>query len=95
MVKEFFLSPSISRPMPGMRDYIIVNENGGKEKAQKQLMLCSLKESYLLFKELYPDKKIGFGNFVGNRPPNTVFPGTSGTHNVCVCKIHQVITSEI
>ena len=49
----------------------------------------NLNEGFQLFKERYPDKKIGFNKFSKLRPKQAVLAGASGTHTVCVCLIHQ------
>ena len=66
-----------------------VCENGIKVKKQKHLVLMNLNEGFQLFKERYPDKKIGFNKFSELRPKQAVLAGASGTHTVCVCLIHQ------
>ena len=42
-----------------------------------------------LFKEKHPLVKIGFSKFCSLRPKWCVIAGSSGTHSVCVCTIHQ------
>ena len=44
---------------------------------------------YTAFKDKYPTKKIGFSTFCTLRPKWCVGAGSSGTHSVCVCTIHQ------
>lgn len=75
--------------MPGMRDFVTIRRNGQKERLQKRLVLCNLKELYTCFKDSNPDVKVGFSKFAMLRPTNCVLAGASGTHSVCVCKIHQ------
>ena len=58
---------------------------------QKRLILGNLKEVYQQFKEKYPMVKVGFSKFAELRPRNCVLAGTSGTHAVCVCTIHQTV----
>ena len=41
------------------------------------------------FKEKYPNVKLGFSKFCTFRPKWCVLAGSSGTHSVCVCSIHQ------
>jgi len=51
-VIEFYHSSDISREMPGMKDYVSVKGvDGHREKKQKHLILCNLKEAYRYFKE--------------------------------------------
>lgn len=88
-VEEFYLSEEISRIMPGKKDTISVFVDGSRKAIQKHLILCNLKEAYAQFKEKNPAAKIGFSKFAELRPKQCVLPGSSGTHSVCVCTIHQ------
>ena len=91
MIKEitnFYASDEISRLMPGKKDCVSVIVEGKREKIQKRLILCNLKECYEKFKEQC-GIKIGFSKFASLRPKNIILPGGSGTHSVCVCAIHQ------
>ena len=69
-----------------MKDRISV---GKKQYEQKRLILCTLKELYLAFKESNPEVKVGFSKFCTLRPKWCVGAGSSGSHSVCVCTIHQ------
>ena len=89
-VHTFFWSDSISRTMPGKKDFLSVKGADGKRvHRQKRLVLCNLKEAYREFKLCHPDMKIGFTKFSLLRPKECVLAGASGTHSVCVCTIHQ------
>lgn len=88
-IKSFFNDDNISRCLPGKKDCITITELGVKTKVQKRLLLCNLKEAFALFKEKYPNKKIGISKFCELRPKNIILAGASGSHNVCVCAIHQ------
>ena len=72
--------------MPGKKDFVSIKKNVHK---QKRLLLCNLNELYALFKEQNPEVKIGFSKFCTLRPKWCVTVGSSGTHSVCVCTIHQ------
>lgn len=90
IVRNFFYSPEISREMPGLKDYISVKKSDGcREKKQKHLVLCNLKEAFQNFKSEHPTLKIGFSKFAELRPKECVLAGSSGTHSVCVCTKHQ------
>lgn len=56
---------------------------------QKRLVLCNLKELYEEYKNKFPNNKVGFSKFASLRPKNCILAGSSGTHSVCVCAIHQ------
>ena len=40
-VKAFYRSDDISRVIPGKKDFVSVNVNGGRVHAQKRLVLCN------------------------------------------------------
>ena len=56
---------------------------------QKHLLLCNLKELYTAFKSLLPYTRISLSKFCSLRPKWCVTVGSSGSHSVCVCAIHQ------
>ena len=89
LVSEFYESDEVSRMMPGKKDFVSVKQGEKRVHVQKRLVLSNLKEAYLLFKEKFPDDKIGFSKFAELRPKHCVLAGASGTHSVCVCTIHQ------
>jgi hypothetical protein len=88
-VRAFYRGDTISRAMPGMKDYVSVTVDGKRRHVQKHLVLCNLKEAFALFKEKHLEHKIGFSKFAELRPKECVLAGASGTHSVCVCTIHQ------
>ena len=90
LVQAFYYHDDISRVMPGKKDFVSVrNEKGEKEHRQKRLVLCNLREAYKQFKTQHPDVKVGFSKFAELRPKECVLAGSTGTHSVCVCVIHQ------
>ncbi|KAJ8672245.1 hypothetical protein QAD02_003504 [Eretmocerus hayati] len=89
MIEDSYSSDDMSRIQPGKNDYVSVLINGNKVERQKRLLLCNLKECYQSFKDGYPEISVGFSRFAEARPPNVILAGASGTHTVCVCKIHQ------
>lgn len=87
---QFYNSDDVSRLMPGKKDFVSVKTNdSGRIHVQKRLVLGNLKELYDLFKNKFPNEKIGFSKFAELRPKHCVLAGGSGTHSVCVCTIHQ------
>lgn len=89
VVKMFYESDDVSRCLPGCKDYVSITENGVKVKKTKRLLLGNLREVYALFKEKHEGITIGISKFCELRPKNVVLADASGSHNVCVCKIHQ------
>jgi len=86
LVRKFYQDDQYSRLMPGKKDCISLGKNVYE---QKRLILCNLDELYAVFKEVYPDVKVGFSKFCYLRPKWCVIAGSSGTHAICVCVIHQ------
>jgi len=89
LVKSFYNSEDISRIMPGKKDYVSVKVDDKRFHVQKRLVLGNLKELHSEFQQKYPDVKVGFSKFAELRPKHCVLAGSSGTHAVCVCTIHQ------
>lgn len=85
-VISFYEEDDNSRVCPGKKDFVSL---GQKKYKQKRLILFSLNELFVNFKQKYPQHKIGRSAFCSLRPKWCVLPGSSGTHNVCVCKYHQ------
>lgn len=81
----------ISRPCPGIRDYVIKCEaNGEKQKIQRRLILMNLHEAYELYKKQNKFDKIGISKFEALRPKHCVVAGsTHGIHSTCTCLHHQ------
>ncbi len=86
-IKEFYESDEISRQMPGKKDCVTMDVNGKKEKVQKRLILCNLKEAYERFED-ESNIQVGFSKFASLRPKNVVLPSGSGTHSV-LCIYHS------
>lgn len=90
IVENFYNDDEISATMPGKKDVIVFrDEHGKRTELQKRLLLGTLKELYVLFKERHSDLKIGFTKFSLLRPRECVFARSCGTHTVCVCTTHQ------
>lgn len=85
-VINFFESDEYSRALSGMKDKVSIAKNKYKSK---RLLLGNLNELYASFKFDYAETKISFSKFCKLRPKWCVLAGASGTHNVCVCEIHQ------
>lgn len=89
LIIDSYLSEEVSRPMPGKNDYKSVNEGGVRVHKQKRLLLLTNREHYVLFCEKHPDVKVSPIKFGSLRPPECIPVTSAGTHNVCVCAIHQ------
>lgn len=62
-IKNFYESEEISRHMPGKKYFISVKINGKREHVQKKLILGNLRELFTLFKDKFPQIKVGFSKF--------------------------------
>ena len=62
---------------------------GYGRREQKKLVLCSLKELFLICKEYCPVDKIGLSLFCSLRPKYCVLSGSPGAHTMCLCINHQ------
>ena len=88
-VKNFYENDENSRMLPGKKDVVSAKVDGKRVLIQKRLLLNDLKSLYALFKEKNPSLEVGFSTFAKLRPINCIYAGASGTHNVCVCTIHE------
>ena len=82
LVQSFYESNEVNRMMPGCKDFVSVRKAGQRVHIQKRLISSNLKETYYLFKEKYPDKKIGFSNFADVYPKHCF--SWSKWHTFCV-----------
>ena len=85
------LMMSCSHIMPEKKDFKTVENKGKCEHIKRRLVLRDLRGVYHEFKERIPHCKIGVSKFVELRSKRCVLAGTSGTHSVCVCTIHQSV----
>lgn len=92
LVLMFFDNDDYSRAMPGINDYVSEFVNGKRVRVQKRLLMMSLKECFLSFKETHPGITIGFSSFASLRPKHCQLLNSNGLHNVCVCTSHDNVT---
>ena len=85
----YYRSDHVSRPCPGMNDFVIVRGNGEKVKTPKRLLLYNLREIHQQFLEENPEVKIGLAKFSSQRPQECIFPNCKGVHSSCTCIYHQ------
>lgn len=86
----FYERDDISAVMPGKKDTISVRgDDGQKQLVQKRLLRANLKIIFFKFQNEFADIKISFSKFATFRPRNCVLAGSSGTHAVCVCPLHE------
>ena len=83
-VVDFYLNDENSRMLPGKKDCLSIRTENGKQKMQKQLVLCNLSELFAKWKSDPQNERIGFSTFATLRPKWCVLAGAAGTHTVCV-----------
>jgi len=88
-VQDFYRDDSVSRILPGAKDYVSVRVGDKREHRQKRLILINLNELYTLFRHNYTEAKIGLSKFCQLRPKECITVVARGTHSVYVCTIHQ------
>ena len=89
LVKQFYNSDIVSCMLPGRRDCItIAGENGTKEKEQKKILLMTVMEAFQIFKQEYPEIKVGKSNFASLRPSH-VLPASETDYTVCCCRYYE------
>lgn len=88
-VINFYQNDVNSRMMPNKKDKVVVRFDGEKKEEQKRLLLNDIKNLHNQFKKEFPAHPIGLTKFAELRPKWCVLAGSAGTHNVCVCTIHQ------
>ncbi|KAJ8672151.1 hypothetical protein QAD02_003410 [Eretmocerus hayati] len=89
LIEDFYTSDDKSRIQPEKNDYVPVLINRERVRIQERLHSCNLKECYQNFKDEHSEVSVGFSRFAEARPPYVILAGATGTHTVCVCKIHQ------
>lgn len=88
-VRDFYQCDRNSRIMANKKDTVTVKKNEETIKVQKRLLLSDIKVLHSQFQEQHPEFPIGLTKFAELRPKNCVCAGSSGTHSVCVCVIHE------
>lgn len=84
-VKNFFLSPEISREVPNKRETVKVRKDGQKEILQKHVMTMTLEEAYKEYKLRNPGRKIGLTSFSKLKPVN-VKKVSETSRRSCLCQ---------
>ena len=95
-IKSFYDRDEVSRMCPGMRDRVIERDGEGKKVyVQKRLLLGTMREMFVLYKQDESNPRVGFSTFATLRPRHCVLAGSPGTHNVCVCTYHQNVKLQL
>lgn len=84
-VDEFFNRDTISRQLPGKKDFVSVKkEDGANEKVQKRLMLMTISEAFQEFIKTHTDCKLSQSKFFKLKPKNIDIVSKT-PHNMCCC----------
>lgn len=92
LINDFYLNDENTYTCPGKREYVSTyDENGKKVFIQKKLLLYTVHDLYLKFKNEYSgDEKIpSFSYFMSLKPVECIHAGDPGSHKICVCDQHQ------
>lgn len=88
-VDGFFNNDLNGRILGGQKNVVSEIIDGERRSVPKRLMFLDLRGLYIKFIDDFPNDKIGFSTFCKLRPKHCVLIGSSGTHCVCVCIIHE------
>ena len=86
LVHDFYEDDEYSRQLPRKKDYVTILEGVNK---QKWLVLCSLHELFVSFKEKTQMWKLDSPSFCTLCRKWCVIAGSPRAHLVCVCTTHQ------
>ena len=88
-VQSFYLRDDISRQAPGRKDVVTVHDGDGeKTKCQARHLTSSVAEVHALYREEFPQIKIGKSKFA-ELCPQHVLLRSKLTHNLCLCSYHE------
>lgn len=92
-IVNYYNSDSISKLCSGTKECFMQKIPQRESVAlQKRILLFDLKDIYKQWLENFSFEKIpSYSLFVSLRPKECIIAGSPGTHNVCVCQIHQNI----
>lgn len=85
IVEQYFQLESVSRQLPGIKDFVNLKDTFGiKIKMQKRVMLVTVGEAYTGFVEMFPERKISSSKFHSLRPDHVII-ASEAPHNICCC----------
>lgn len=76
-------SDNLSQQIPREKEFVPIRVNGKQIQVNKFIVLNTLIESSVLFKERYSEQKIGFSKLCELLTKHRVLAGSAGTHSVC------------
>ena len=86
-IKEFFLSPAVSREVPDKRAAIKIKDKKTSKVrvVQRHYMSMSIQDAHTVYKQLHPEDKIGLTSFSRLRPIQ-VKTVTKTNRRTCLCQ---------
>lgn len=97
-MKNYYSNDENVYTCPGKKDYISVKDETGKKIfVQKKLLLYTVNDLYLKFKEEYKgnEKVPSFSHFFSLKPPECIHAGDPGSLNICICAQHENINLKL
>ena len=88
LVKDFYFQTNIVYTAPGLKDEMTVWEGGKKLKLRRYYLELTVDEVFSLFKEKYPNVKVGRSKFFELKPPNVLHMSKS-PKDQCKCVTHE------
>ena len=88
-IQNIFTADLQSHLMAGRKEFVKIPENGEMKSVEKRLLFFDIKEIHNKFIWNHPEIKISLCTFTKLRPLFCISVESKGTHNVCVCHIHQ------
>lgn len=85
-VQNFFLAPDISREVPDKRAAIKIQDGAKKRLVQRHYMTLTMKDAFDIYRNLYPENKIGFTKFTILRPQQ-VKKVSETNRKTCLCPL--------
>jgi hypothetical protein len=94
-VKQFYVADETGKSMQEKKIMFLLTPKARRFIFGNDRYCANPKEAYLSFKELNPEKFLGFSYPAELQPRHCLLSAASGTHVVCVCTIHQNVKSAI
>ena len=84
-ITQFYLRTDVSWTSPNVNDRITIRQDGEKLKVSRRLLNYKISEAYFLFKQEFPNVKVGLSKFAELRPQQVKLVGSKNSHDSCYC----------
>ena len=88
LVANFYVRSDIVYTQPGMKDEMVIWENGVKRRERKYYLTLFLREAHSIYLETHPDNPIGRAKFCDLRPKNVLLLSQTPADQ-CRCMVHD------